>query len=367
MGGNIKERQLFAARSGLYPKHTNRNVSVAGISQNSTRNFIDSYKHFVLSLLLLLNTGIFAQQDVVYSQIYASPMYLNPALAGNADCGRLTVNYRNQYPKIPDTYVSYQAGVDTYLPFLHGGVGFLFQSDRAGENTFVTNNISLIYNYQMMLSDYTALNAGFQFHYRQYAFGGNNLIFQDMIDINTGAISSGSQTDMLQKFVSHQWDYSAGLFFDFYEKYYLGFSGHHLTEAPSPYYAGDNINYLKRKYSVHGGAKLPVYVRNLYPIYVSPNFLVQLQDEVWRINTGLNLSYEFLTFGLWYHNTMQQSESIIGIIGVETSFFKFGYSYDFVLSGLSGVAGGAHELSIAYKFLCLKKNYKKNTINCPEF
>ncbi len=323
--------------------------------------------YYVFLMLLLTGLQTTAQQDAIYSQIYAGPMYLNPALAGNADCSQLRLNYRNQYPKIPDTYVNYLLGADTYLPAIHGGLGLLFHSERAGKNTFVTNNISLIYSYQMMLSDYTALNAGFQVHYRQYSFRGNDLIFPDMIDFHTGAITSGAQTDVGQKFVSHQWDYSAGLFFDFFEKYYLGLSAHHLTEAPSPYYTGDNVNFLKRKYSLHGGAKLPVYVRNFYPLYVSPNFLVQLQDELWRINAGLNLSYEFLTLGLWYHNTMQQAESLIGIVGVETELFKIGYSYDFILSALSGVAGGAHELSLAYKFLCLKKKYKKNTINCPEF
>jgi type IX secretion system PorP/SprF family membrane protein len=323
-------------------------------------------KIHTLILLLTLIGGVQAQQDAVFSQFYANPLYLNPALAGNGDCMRAIVSYRNQYPNIPDTYINYNLGIDGYLPFLHGGIGILLESDRKGNDTFVTNNISGIYAYQMMLSSHTALNAGFQIHYRQYSFQGNDLIFQDMIDHNSGLVNPVSGDIGASGFSSRNIDYSAGMFFDFSEKYFLGISAHHLTEISTPYYPEDNKNYLKRKYSIHGGMNIPLYM-SYYRMQLSPNFIVQLQNEILRINGGFNFTYWMFTAGLWYHNVKNTSESLIGIIGINTGKIKLGYSYDFVLSGLSGASGGSHEISLSYHFLCVEKKHKKNTINCPEF
>ena len=61
---------------------------------------------------LLLHTGLQAQ-DPHFSQFFASPLSLNPALTGRFD-GTLRVagNYRNQWPTIDNAFKTYTASVD---------------------------------------------------------------------------------------------------------------------------------------------------------------------------------------------------------------------------------------------------------------
>ena len=66
-----------------------------------------------LGVFLLTATSV-SGQDVAFSQFYANPVYLNPALAGIRICPRVTLNYRNQYPSLGDNYVTYNASFDMY-------------------------------------------------------------------------------------------------------------------------------------------------------------------------------------------------------------------------------------------------------------
>ncbi|WP_287060456.1 type IX secretion system membrane protein PorP/SprF, partial [Algoriphagus sp.] len=54
---------------------------------------------FFGTLVLSLSHSAFAQ-DPQYSQYYAAPLYLNPAMAGGELTGRVGFNYRNQWPSI---------------------------------------------------------------------------------------------------------------------------------------------------------------------------------------------------------------------------------------------------------------------------
>ncbi|WP_417266065.1 type IX secretion system membrane protein PorP/SprF, partial [Brumimicrobium sp.] len=71
-------------------------------------------KNNLLTLLLLsivltisgLSSKAYAQ-DPQFSQFYANPIYLNPAFAGSHGCPRFAVNYRNQWPALSGTFVTY--------------------------------------------------------------------------------------------------------------------------------------------------------------------------------------------------------------------------------------------------------------------
>ena len=92
---------------------------------------------FVL-LLILLQTGHGQSlPDPHFSQFYANPLYLNPAMAGANICPRVIFNYRNQWPALSQTFVTYNASFDMYIDKLHGGIGLDFIADRAGDGHIV--------------------------------------------------------------------------------------------------------------------------------------------------------------------------------------------------------------------------------------
>src|SRR5436189_5376057 len=95
--------------------------------------------------LLLLPALTVKAQDPEFTQFYANPLYLNPAFAGSAKCPRLNLNYRNQWPALTGTFVTYSASYDQHFDGIGGGLGLLFLSDKAGEGTLTTTNISMMY------------------------------------------------------------------------------------------------------------------------------------------------------------------------------------------------------------------------------
>src|SRR5687767_3437658 len=92
----------------------------------------------------LMFTDQIIAQDAEFSQFYANPMYLNPAFAGTNRCPRAVLNYRNQWPGIANSFVTYSASYDQHVDVLHGGLGVMVLSDKAGEGSLRTTNVSAI-------------------------------------------------------------------------------------------------------------------------------------------------------------------------------------------------------------------------------
>ena len=99
--------------------------------------------HLCFSLLIGFNNDIKAQ-DPAFSQFFANPLYLNPAMAGTNICPRVSLNHRNQWPGIGKTYVTYSASYDQYVDKLGGGLGFSVAKDVAGAGNLNTTHISCL-------------------------------------------------------------------------------------------------------------------------------------------------------------------------------------------------------------------------------
>ena len=82
---------------------------------------------------------------------YAIPLYLNPAFAGTHICPRLNLNYRNQWPGISGTFVTYSASFDQHSEALHGGLGLLVVNDQAA-NSLKSTRVSGMYSYQLKVT-----------------------------------------------------------------------------------------------------------------------------------------------------------------------------------------------------------------------
>ena len=96
--------------------------------------------------LLLAASLTVRAQDPNFSQFFASPLTLNPALTGKFDGQyRVAGNYRNQWPTINNAYItgttSFDIGIlKNYIPEVDQfGVGVMAFSDKSG-NGALTNN-----------------------------------------------------------------------------------------------------------------------------------------------------------------------------------------------------------------------------------
>ncbi len=305
------------------------------------------FKRFILRIgvlaffALTLVTKLFAQ-DPEFTQFYANPLYLNPAFAGTAHCPRVSLNYRNQWPGISGSFVTTSASYDQHVDALSGGIGLLVWNDRAGEGTLTTTNISGIYSYQIPVTRRFSIKAGIQGTYAQKKVDWSKLTFGDMIDARRGFIYTTNeiQRDEPANYV----DFSAGVL-GFSEKYFVGFAVNHLTQPDESVIEGTSP--LPRKFTFHAGAVLPVESKG-EPASLSPNVLVQLQQDFLQINFGMYFSKGPIIGGLWYRN----SDSFIALIGFQTGILKFGYSYDITVSKLTNTTAGSHEFSTGLQSNC---------------
>ncbi|HKK66993.1 MAG TPA: type IX secretion system membrane protein PorP/SprF, partial [Bacteroidales bacterium] len=78
---------------------------------------------FIVTVCLIGFCSKANAQDAHFSQFYANPLYLNPAFAGSDKCPRVNLNYRNQWPALGQTYVTYSLSYDQHVNAIQGGAG----------------------------------------------------------------------------------------------------------------------------------------------------------------------------------------------------------------------------------------------------
>ena len=104
-------------------------------------------------------------QDPELTQYYASPLYTNPAMAGTGTCGgggRVALNYRNQWPSLPGTFLTTVASYDQHFDKIGGGIGIVFMDDRAGEGLLTSTTVSAIYSYQLRVNRKLTMRFGLE-------------------------------------------------------------------------------------------------------------------------------------------------------------------------------------------------------------
>lgn len=148
-------------------------------------------KKLYLLLTIICVTGTLQDlqaQDPQFTQFYANPLYLNPAFAGTARCPRICMNYRNQWPNLSGTYVTYSASYDQHFDALSGGLGLLVTQDDQARGTLKTTSASLIYSYLLPVNREFSIKAGLQAGFFQKSLDRTKLNFGDMIDARRGFV-----------------------------------------------------------------------------------------------------------------------------------------------------------------------------------
>ncbi len=322
-------------------------------------------KHlFALGFALLLGAGAAHAQDPHFSQFYANPLYLNPAMAGATKCPKVNMIYRNQYPAL-GAFRTIGASYDQFVNDISGGLGLLVTNDNAGDGTLGITEVSAIYSYHLTVSREVSVLVGFQAGYRQRTLDWSSLQFGDEIHNLYGFVL---QTQEIQgeDQVGHV-DLSTG-FVLFTDIFYLGGAFHHLTQPNDPFLVEST---LPMKMTFHGGAQIPIGGGRLASgstTTLNPGLLYQQQGEFQQMNFLLSVTREVLTGGLAFRHNVTNADALVVLVGFQpTDALSIGYSYDFTVSEFSNQEGGAHEISLSYQFECKPKKKKFKTINCPKF
>ena len=309
---------------------------------------------FILFVLLGLAMGLGAQ-DLQFTQFYANPLYLSPAFAGSEYCPRMCFNYRNQWPNLSGTYVSYSASYDRYVEAISGGLGFLVTSDNQARGTLKTTSASLIYSYNITVTRSFSIKAALQATYFQKTIDRSKLNFGDMIDARRGFVWNTNEIIPMQN--KRNADFSAGIL-GHSRHYFFGVAANHITQ-PDEGLLGPSK--LPLKLTVHAGAIINLEKGSESSI--SPNILFQQQQNFTQLNLGVYFTKQYFVAGLWYRN----SDAFIVLLGIQTNHLKLGYSYDVTVSKLASNTAGSHEVSFQLRFECKKKRPRYRLLDCPSF
>ena len=325
-------------------------------------------KPFIFTILtVILSLQMSYSQDPEFSQFYANPLYLNPALAGATVCPRAIANFRDQWPSIGGAFVTYNAAYDQYLDFLHGGVGLLVTADRTGGGKLNTTEISLIYAYKFNITSTLSASGAVQAGYYQRHLSWDNLVFEDMIDPRLGVVQPTKENPPDHPTVGVP-DFAAGVMLGYNERYYGGVAVSHLSQPKIGFYAS-NTSRLDMKITVHAGAVIDLKSggSDEREFSISPNVLYQQQFKFHQLNIGTYLTFEPLIIGIWFRHNFENADALIPLLGVHYKSFRFGVSYDVTLSRLKGASGGAYEGSASWQFPCIEKRRHIRAIKCPRF
>lgn len=307
----------------------------------------------LLLLLIIFKISNSIAQDVVYSQFYANPVYLNPALAGSKLCNRFTVNYRNQWPAANKGYISYSATWDQQFDRLSGGLGILVNSDIGGGGIYNKFSTSGIYSYRLQASRYIVVNAALQTGFSQYRLDWSKLVFGDQLNVYTGEIDPTHEVIPAKLNVGCV-DFSAGILGGYKEALYFGVAANHLSMPDISIY-GDQSNRLHMRWTFHSGILIDLVEGmkgdNIKNLSIAPNVVYIQQWNFHQLNAGMYVNMYPFVAGLWFRNNFESTDAIIVLLGFQQKQYKIGYSFDYTVSRLGIKAGGAHEISIAWLFL----------------
>lgn len=342
-------------------------------------------RRILLLLVVFFGIGIEGAQaqDPQFSQFYAAPLYINPAFSGASGFTRFGVNYRNQWPSLDASFVTFSFYADHYIEKYKSGVGFIITTDRAGKQNLQSTNIGLSYAYELKINDNLVFRPGFQASYVLRNTNFTDLIFASQIDPINGFDPSrpGDPSVTTSNLNVSYLDLAFGGVL-YSRNLFIGASVQHLTEPNQSLLDGNSP--LPQRISIHGGYKIYLkegalrrdltYSRKERSI--TPVFQYKTQGEFSQLDLGFYLHLEPINLGLQYRGlphkkfeNFPNNEALIFTFGVTKDDFNFGYSYDYTLSDLGIAAGGAHEISIAY-FLQLGKPLKvprdKWKIPCPK-
>ena len=329
---------------------------------------------FLMSVIPKISWG----QDVQYSQYYANPIYLNPAMIGSSNMTRVGFNFRNQWPALDQTFLAYTAYLDHYDERYNSGFAVILQGANESFTETTWNELGLGYSYRLQLSEDRFIQAGIQgsFISRDANFG--RVVLGSQLDINRGSIDySGS--GLAGESQVRDVDAHAGLVY-YGKRVWLGASLAHLL-SPNISYLMEGTSRLPKKMSLHGGYRFNLAPGNINDYFnntdqersFSVGFNYKQQGQFSQLDLGTEFFFEPLALGLWYRGLptkyeLPNHESLVAVVGLSLdSGLDVGYSFDFPISAYNlGRSGGSHELSMRYIFSSQSPK-KRNYQSLPSF
>ena len=338
-------------------------------------------------LLIAVSAFQLKAQDATFSQAFASPLSLNPALTGSFDGRlRLTSIYRNQWAnQLSAPISSYAASMDMRFPLKRYkvnkrdalGFGILAVMDRTPGINVNSNLLTLggAYHKSLNMKNTQFLSVGINFGVVQRSLSYQNIFFSDQFN-GLNNYNQLSAEDLPENNYAIG-DFSAGIVYQVSNDnnlgLYTGLSFWHLNKPNSSFYNteefdGNDVN-LPVRYSGFIAGRIPLGDG----LQLLPRLNANYQNNRLDVNAGTTFRVLIdkykgtaIHFGSWVQTDFETDlqprfDYLVGMVGIEYSNILFGFSRDFNLTNLSN-GRKTWELSVAYL-----GNYDDELVLCPKF
>ena len=306
-------------------------------------------KIFAVLLAIGFEIAMVRGQDPSFSQFFASPLNVNPALTANIDGNwRFILNLRNQWVGPDSPYATGTVSFDTRLlqkKLPEGstfGGGAMLMYDKAMQGALKSNYFSLNISYNITLAEENAtqrLGIGIGGIYGNKRVDFAKLSFGEQFTgygFDTNLPSAEAALSNMKPYLSS----SLGILYSVTtdnSNLEFGAAGYHINR-PKQSVLNDPNQYLAARYVGH--ANFDTYLND--QLVLNANAIYQRQQTTDYFSVGSGLGYyltgdpEDVVFnaGLWYW----MKNAIIPYIGVMYQNIQFGLSYDITISKLNRAA-----------------------------
>ncbi|MCF8237088.1 MAG: PorP/SprF family type IX secretion system membrane protein [Saprospiraceae bacterium] len=326
-------------------------------------------------------------QDRHFSQFYASPLTMNPAMTGAYDGKfRIAGIYRDQWrPALERPFTTLSTALDFRFKLPHVsqykdaiGVGLIFYKDEVRNFDYTSNEINLSFAYHKALNfkNTQFISAALQGGIAQRNINFNNQTFQDQFNQKDGYTFPTAESFPgnniafadLSAGINYSWNYKKNSLLQ------VGGAIHHILEPNIAFFdeVSSEKSILYRRYQIHGAMIFPVSRK----AYLSPRLHYIQQGPHMEINAGSNVRFLANDYtriaihtGAWASivgdvDKSMALESATLFFGLEYNGMLLGMSYDAGISEINslGYKRGAFEISLGYV-----GEYEDDVVQCPTF
>lgn len=325
-------------------------------------------KKYLLLPFLVLSVLVAKAQDPYYSQYFMSPMTTNPALIGKGVSDmRVMSNFRSQTwggagaIAFKTTSVSFESRVgEKRFPDDEMAVGISMVNDASNGGLLKKNFISLGMAFNKRLSKYSTFGVGIAANYANMLLDQTQFTFQNQFG-SLGFIRTLPTYDPLLVTNRTYFNADAGIHYSYVDSVWgfnLGTSIYHAAQNKQGLYEKSSFTFPKR-YSTRVSAFRKF--KGGDELHFTAGYDKQFSNEVFTFGTIYKLKIpgehpiNKISFGLFD----RVNDSFYPFVGLESSTWAAGFSYDIVNSDVRTKYNSVQSLEASFAWQFASKNKKK--------
>jgi type IX secretion system PorP/SprF family membrane protein len=334
-----------------------------------------SSKHLTLITLIGLVANSVFGQDPSFSQFFASPLNINPALTGMINGKwRVISNIRDQWAGPAFPYITSTISYDTKIlknkipESSVFGAGVMLMHDDAMSSVLKSNYASLNLAYNIKVAEGAGdhrLGIGVGLTYASKTVDFSRLNFEHQFNGRGFDTNLPTGEAALSNMVPY-FSANAGFLYSYvaqYTDFDFGVAAYHINK-PKQTFLEDPNQYLPIRYVVH--ANYDNFLSDKVVLNTNGIYQFQAQANYFSIGGGLGyfLSEQgednlIVNGGVWYWS----NNAIVPYVGTVYKNMQFGFTYDITISKLAASAGPPK--SFEFSIIIRGDDLPNGVILCP--